>query len=159
VLLQGSLPGERWLVEHVHEHRDGNDICSIGALPTVIRIHKIRLHVSHVALYVENQSPARNQQRYSELQSFHKKPSTRPRPIVPSTCHMCHIWTRFFCGSDYISEIARAEPDGSAILGSGGAMVEARCQSVFTVEKHDGRFSSAVPDFHSRGSLVEAVAP
>jgi len=38
-------------------------------------------------------------------------------------------------------------------------MVEARCQSVFTVEKHDGRFSSAVPDFHSRGSLVGAVAP
>ena len=51
------------------------------------------------------------------LQSFHKKPSTRPTPIVPSTCHMCHIWTRIFCSSDYISKIARAEPDGSAMLG------------------------------------------
>ena len=38
-------------------------------------------------------------------------------------------------------------------------MVEARCQSVFSVEKHDGRFSSAVPELHSRGSLVGAVAP
>ena len=71
---------------------------------------------------------------------------------------MCHTWTRIFCGSDYISKIARAEPDGSAILGPGGAIVEARCQSVSTVEKHDGRFSSAVPDFDFRGSLVGAVA-
>jgi len=39
----------------------------LRALPTVIRIHKIWLHVSHVALYVENQSPAQNQQLYSEL--------------------------------------------------------------------------------------------
>jgi len=38
-------------------------------------------------------------------------------------------------------------------------MVEIRYQSVFIVEKHDGRFSSAVPDFHSRGSIVGVVAP
>ena len=50
---------------HVSRHET-----AVGALPTVIRIHKIWLHVSHVALYVENQSPAHNQQRYSEL-SFH----------------------------------------------------------------------------------------
>ena len=47
---------------HVSRHET-----AVRELPTVIRIHKIWLHVSHVALYVENQRPAHNQQRYSEL--------------------------------------------------------------------------------------------
>jgi len=59
-------------------------------------------------------------QNYVVVPSLHEKHSTRPRPIVPSTCHMCHIGIRHFCDSDYTSNIARAEPDGSAILGPEG---------------------------------------
>ena len=59
--VRGSLGGGAGVRKATGEQED------LRALPTVIRIHKIWLHVFHVALYVENQRPAHNQQPYSEL--------------------------------------------------------------------------------------------
>jgi len=45
-------------------------------------------------------APATSQRALDTIQSFHKKPSTPARPIVPSTSHMCPFWARllFFLG-------------------------------------------------------------